>query len=186
MRQSACYIPSCRPPYEIIGESPFGLSLVDSSISANPEHESSVNGDDNKDDTPTTTSCAAEETTETILQMAADDEAKEGDGGNSDVEGGEVDDHFDAMTPHLDQHVRELDNDFNLNKWGEILAPSIPGAPDRWIPPGPPVRFLGYVPKLNAPAHLLDVDSPGRWSDYVFQANYGQVNVRGPKTYVGH
>ena len=165
--------PSRRPLYEIIGESPFAHSLVDSSISAN--HETSVNDedDDDEDDTLQTTSyAAAEETTETILQMAADDEAEEGDGGNSDVEGGEVDDHFDAMMSHLD----ELDNDNDLNERGEISALLIPGAPDGWIPPGPPVGFLGYMPKLdlNATAHFSDVENPGRWSEYVFQPKYGQ------------
>ena len=67
--------PSRRPTYDIIGESPFAHSLVDSSISAN--HETSVNDedDDDEDDTLQTTSYAAgaEETTETILQMAVDD-----------------------------------------------------------------------------------------------------------------
>ena len=124
--------PSRRPPYEIIGESPFAHSLVDSSISAN--HETSVNDedDDDEDDTLQTTSyAAAEETTETILQMAADDEAEEGDGGNSDVEGGEVDDHFDAM---MWSHLNDEDNDIDLDERGEISAPSIPGAPDGWIP----------------------------------------------------
>jgi hypothetical protein len=123
--------PSRCPPYKIIGELPFAHSLVDSSISAN--HETSINDedDDDEDDTLQTTSyAAAEETTETILQMAADDEAEEGDGGNSDVEGGEVDDQFDAMTPHLDEH----DNDIDLDERGEISALSIPGAPDGWIP----------------------------------------------------
>ncbi len=71
-----------------------------------------------------------------------------------------MDDHFDAMMSHLD----ELDNDNDLNERGEISALLIPGAPDGWIPPGPPVGFLGYMPKLdlNATAHFSDVDNPGR------------------------
>ncbi len=105
--------------------------------------------------------------------MAADDEAEEGDGGNSDVEGGEVDDHFDAM---MWSHLNDEDNNIDLDERGEISAPSIPGAPDGWIPPGPPVGFLGYMPKLdlNATAHFSDVENPGRWSEYVFQPKYGQ------------
>jgi hypothetical protein len=90
-----------------------------------------------------------------------------------------VDDHFDVM-------MSVLDNDINLDEWGEISAPLIPGAPDGWIPPGPPITLLGYVPKLDAPAHFSDVDNPGRWSQFVFQPKYGQMNNRGPKVYVGH
>jgi hypothetical protein len=111
--------------------------------------------------------------------MAIDDEAEKGDGGGSDVEGLEVDNHFDAM-------MVEVDNDIDVNEWGEISSPLIPGAPDGWIPPGPPTSFLGYVPKLDAPANFLDVDNPGRWSQFVFQPKYGQMNNRGPKVYVGH
>ncbi len=135
--------------------------------------------DEGNNDGSTPQMHAVEETAETILQMAIDDEAEKGDGGGSDVEGLEVDNHFDAM-------MVEVDNDIDVNEWGEISSPLIPGAPDGWIPPGPPTSFLGYVPKLDAPANFLDVDNPGRWSQFVFQPKYGQMNNRGPKVYVGH
>jgi hypothetical protein len=56
------------------------------------------------------------------------------------------------------------------------------------IPPGPPKNFIGYLPKLDmgAPAHFSNVDNPGRWSKFVFQPKYAQVNRKGPKKYVGH
>jgi hypothetical protein len=85
----------------------------------------------------------------------------------------EVDNHFDAM-------MVEVNNDIDVDEWGEISSPLIPGAPDGWIPPGPPTTFLGYVPKLDAPENFLDVDNPGRWSQFVFQPKYGQMNNRGP------
>ncbi len=170
--------PPCRPLYEIVGESPFAFSLIDSSLSTSYKPEgSSVDG--NNDGSMPQTQNVVEEMAEAILQMALDDEAEEGDGGGSDVKRGQVDDHFDAM-------MSVLDNNIALDEWGEISAPSIPGAPDGWIPPGPPITFLGYVPKLDAPAHFSDVDNPGRWSQFVFQPKYGQMNNRGPKVYVGH
>ncbi len=92
-------------------------------------------------------------------------------GSNSDVEGGEVNLHYNAMMSvdrRLDEHVRLLANDLDINKWGEVSVPSIPGAPDGWIPPGAPINFFGYIPKLDAPAHFADVDNPGRWNDFAF------------------
>jgi hypothetical protein len=65
--------------------SPFAQSLVDSSISTSMvvnENETSSINDDGDGREPTA------ETTVAILQMAADDKAEKGDGGNSDVEEG--------------------------------------------------------------------------------------------------
>jgi hypothetical protein len=166
--------PPCHLPYKIVGESPFSSSLVDSSLSTSYEPKGSSVDDGNNDDS-TSQMQTVEEKAEIILQMALDDEAEKGDGGGSE----EVDDHFDAM-------MIEVDNDIDLDEWGEISVPLIPGAPDRWIPPGSPITFLGYVPKLDAPAHFSDVDNPGQWSRFVFQPKYGQMNNRGPKVYVGH
>ena len=69
--------------------------------------------DEGNNDGSTPQMHAVEETAETILQMAIDDEAEKGDGGGSDVEGLEVDNHFDAM-------MVEVDNDIDVNEWGEI------------------------------------------------------------------
>jgi hypothetical protein len=96
--------------------------------------------------------------------VAADDKAKEGDGGDSDVKGGEVHLHFEAMISvdrQLDEHIRHLANDLDIKEWGELFDPPIPGAPDGWIPPGAPITFLGYRPKLDAPAFFANVDNPG-------------------------
>ncbi len=104
------------------------------------------------------------ETAVAILQMAADDKAEEGDGGDSNVKGGEVHLHFEAMMSvdrRLDEHVRHLANDLDIEEWGELFDPPIPGAPDGWIPPGAPITFLGYRPKLDAPAFFANVDNPG-------------------------
>ncbi len=53
-----------------------------------------------------------------------------------------MDDHFDAM-------MCVLDNDIDLNEWEEISTLSIPGAPHGWIPLGPTITFISYVPKLD-------------------------------------
>ena len=54
------------------------------------------------------------------------------------------------------------------------------GAPDGWVPPGPPPTWAGYQPKGNAP-ELGDVDNPGNWSLYSFCPKYKTGSV-----YSGH
>ena len=67
---------SCSPS-ELIGASPFDLCLVNSTILMTINDASSI-GDNG----------VMLETMGTILQMAADDQAEEGDGGGSNVEEG--------------------------------------------------------------------------------------------------
>jgi hypothetical protein len=96
--------------------------------------------------------------------MVADEKTEEGDGGNSNVEGGEMILHFEAMISvdrQLDKHVCHLASNLDIKEWGEVFAQPIPGAPDGWIPPGAPITFLGYHPKLDAPAFFANVDNPG-------------------------
>jgi hypothetical protein len=104
------------------------------------------------------------ETAVAILQMAADNKAKEGDGSNSDVEGGEVNLNFEAMMSvdhELDEHVCHFANDLDIKEWGEVFDLPIPGVPDGWISPGAPITFLSYRQKLDAPAFFANVDNPG-------------------------
>ncbi len=56
------------------------------------------------------------------------------------------------------------------------------GAPDGWFPPGPPLSFCGYEPKtdLGAPG-VEDIDNPGMWNLYLFEARYGVVKENGKK-----
>ena len=54
------------------------------------------------------------------------------------------------------------------------------GAPDGWVPPGPPPNWTGYHPKGNAP-QAGDIDNPGGWSLYSFEAKYKKGGV-----YCGH
>jgi hypothetical protein len=79
-------------PLFSIGALPFAQSLVDSSISMSMNENETSSIDDNGDGREPTA-----ETAVIILQMAADDKAKEGDGGNSNVKGEEVNLHFEAM-----------------------------------------------------------------------------------------
>jgi hypothetical protein len=44
----------------------------------------------------------------------------------------------------LHEHVRHLANDLDIEEWGEVFDPPIPGVPDGWIPSGTPITFLGY------------------------------------------
>ncbi len=126
-------------------------------------------------------------------QRAADDKAEEGDDGNSDVEGGEVNLYFEAMMSvnrRLDEHICHLANDLNIEEWGELFDPPIPGAPDGWIPPGAPITFLGCRPKLDAPAFFAEIDNPCRWNEFVFQPKYasekGRNGEKKQMRYVGH
>jgi hypothetical protein len=114
--------------------------------------------------------------------MMAEDNAEEGDGGDSDVEGDEVNMHYQAMTA-----IEE--NDLDLDEWGEVSDPSIPGAPEGWIPPSAQIGFICYCAKFDAPSHFSEVDNPGRWSDLVFQPKYVKVKGRDKtttSTYAGH
>jgi hypothetical protein len=168
--------PNCAAPLFLIGALPFDQSLVDSSIStAINKNENSSIDDDGDGGEPTAEIVVA------ILQMAADNKAKEGDGGIRNVKGGEVNLHFEAMMSvncQLDEHVRNLANNLDIEEWGEVFAMPIPGAPDRWISPGAPITFLCYCLKLDAPAFFANVDNPGQWNGFVFQPKYASEKGR--------
>ena len=147
----------------------YNQSLVDSSISTRMNENSGSTNDDG--------GVLGEETDTAILQMVAEDEAEEGDGGDSDVEGGEINLHNEAMMAidrWVDELNRSLDNDLDFGELDEAfeqVPPTIPGAPNGWTPPGPPENYRGYLPKLDAGAPLLfsEVDNPDGWSEFVFQ-----------------
>jgi hypothetical protein len=176
------FSPPRAPPSELIGTSPFDLSLVDSTISTtmNEDASSSV----------ANSGVGQKETDANILQLMANDLEEEGDGGDSDVEGGEVDLHHNVIPPatrRIDEHFCSIDNEIDIDEWGEQFTPPIPSAPDGWIPPGVPINFLGYVPKLDAPLIFDNVDNPAGWDQFVFQAKYAvEKGKKGPKKYVGH
>jgi len=157
------------PPTHQVGASPFDQSFVESTISTTA-HSSTNDGDYEHEP-------RKHETDEVILQMAAEDFAEEGDGGDSDVEGGEVNLHFEAMSliDRNEETIRALSNDLDEDNLGEEFMEDetqIPGAPQGWIPPGAPITYQGYVPKSNAPLFFSEVDNPGGWSDFCFQAKY--------------
>ncbi len=61
-----------------------------------------------------------------ILKMAADDKDEEGDGNDSDVEGGQMSLHYNSIMLadcRLDEHVRHLANDLDLmlTNWERCL-----------------------------------------------------------------
>ncbi len=155
------------PPTHQVGASPFHQSLVESTISTTVH--SSTNGDDYEQ--------GQRKTDDVILQMAAEDFAEEGDGSDSDVEGGEVNLHFEAMSL-MDRNletIHALANDLDEDDLGEEFVEDesqIPGAPQGWVPPGAPIGYQGYFPKSNSPLFFSEVDNPGGWSDFCFQAKY--------------
>ncbi len=64
------------------------------------------------------------ETTGTILQMVADNQAEEGGGGDSDVEGGKVGLHNDvvcSVNGRHDEHFMLINNNLDIDKLGRSL-----------------------------------------------------------------
>ncbi len=119
------------------------------------------------------------------------DNEESGDMGDSDDEGAEADIH------HKGINLREVletsnetigdDADNIDNVKGEEFATTeghcavqLLGAPDGWVPPGPPLTWPGYQPKGNAP-QPGNIDNPGLWSLYSFAPKYKTGNV-----YSGH
>ncbi len=110
------------------------------------------------------------------------DDEESGDMGDSNVEGAEADIH------NKDINLREVlessnkpigDNADNIDDVkGEEFATTkahcavqLLGAPDGWVPPGPPQTWPGYQPKGNAP-QPGNIDNPGLWSLYSFAPKY--------------
>ena len=167
-------------PVENVGASPFGLSIAESDVTA-PTASS-------PGDVPI-------ETPEQIKAWAVEDNAgKGGDGGDSDEEGLEVLDHLLCVREHeLEQSVRDEAN--GIESWyedGEEMATTttiptsdIPGSPPGWFPFSPPATHSEYnKPKpgsSGAPEDFMDVDNPGSYCDFTFQAKYDSA-----KKYKGH
>jgi hypothetical protein len=127
------FSPPCAPPSELIGASPFDFSLVDSTILTTMNEDASRS--------VANSGVGQKETDAIILQLMANDEEEERDGGDSNVEGGEADLRHNVMPPatrRSDEHFRSIDNEIDIDEWGEQFMPPIPGAPDGWIPPALP------------------------------------------------
>ena len=125
--------------------------------------------------------------------------------GDSNVEGGEADIHNEGLNLRtmLEGSNEAIGDDANNIDpvWGEEFDavtgeeegrhPQISGAPEGWVPPGPPKAWKGYKPKieLGAPA-FADVDNPGSWNLFSFDAKYGtekgNSKEKGKRKYLGH
>ena len=114
-----------------------------------------------------------------------------GDMGDSDDGGAEADIHNEGVSLRevLESSNEPIGDDAdNIDDLkGEEFSPAegngvvqLVGAPDGWVPPGPPPTWAGYQPKGNAP-ELGDVDNPGNWSLYSFCPKYKTGSV-----YSGH
>ena len=161
----------------VVGTSPFEGSTVASSITS-PTESNAIEYDG--------------ETNEQIIAGFNHDMREfvqgrsdnyEGDSGD---EGEEVDDHFDATSFNADaeqQRERVDCNDVDVNEDGEEYTnTAIDGAPEGWSPPSAPDDFKGYEPKHDAPPSFADVDNPGGWSQYTFQATYKNQKYEGCET----
>ena len=104
------------------------------------------------------------ETSEQLQALFQAELAELGDGGLSDEEGDEVDVHNNAVV----NDPEEWDKRNQANSFCEDKG--IPGQPDGWFPPGPPEDWAGYCPRYDAPPTFSQVDNPGGWSDFTFQA----------------
>lgn len=122
------------------------------------------------------TSSPETESEQLIRAEAAQDYLQRGDGGNSDEEGDEANEHNDCVNiaARLGLNGDDIDDlDLDVDNNGEQLC-SLPGAPHNWLPPQPPATFKGYIPKpqSGAPTTFDDVDNPGGWTDFMFQPKY--------------
>ena len=99
--------------------------------------------------------------------------------GDSDDEGEEADIHNEAtiLREMFESSNEPIGDDAdNLDDVkGEEFARKVGntgvqllGAPEGWVPPGPPPNWTGYQPKGNAP-QADDIDNPGAWSLYSFE-----------------
>ena len=113
-----------------------------------------------------------------------EDYQAKGDGGDSDEEGEEADIHHSSIILNRPEQLdrTEVEEDVDPEDKG------IPGAPEGWIKPGPPDDWQGYSPKTyddHEPSFFEDVDNPGCWSDYTFQAKYNNGQYDGHFTPCG-
>lgn len=99
-----------------------------------------------------------------------DDESFDEDftaGDDSDEDGEEAE-----LFIHQEEHDQdEMDDDEEVfgSEAETTPARTLLGSPPGWLPPMPPIGFQ-YKPKMNAPATWDEVDNPGGWSKYTFQA----------------
>ncbi len=123
-------------------------------------------------------------------EVNADDE-ESGNMGDSDDEGADADIHNKGINLRevLESSNEPIGDDADNidNVKGEEFAPTkghgavqLLGAPDGWVPPGPPPTWAGYQPKGNAP-QPGNIDNPGSWSLYSFASKYKTGNF-----YSGH
>ncbi len=127
-----------------------------------------------------------------------DDDDEADDLGDSDVEGGEADIHNKGLNLRtvlkgsnkvIGDDANNLDpfcgEEFDAVTGEEEGCRQISGAPESWVPPGPPTAWKGYEPKIDLDAPVVAaVDNPGSWNLFSFEAKYG--TEKGKRKYLGH
>lgn len=112
------------------------------------------------------------------MQLSRETLFEEGDGDDSDNEGGERELHTAAMNLGEISERNDVELALDADEWG-----AIPGSPDSWTPPCAPPDFKPYEPKYDVPS-LDNLDNPGGWSEYTYQPKY--TGSRENRSYVGH
>lgn len=105
-----------------------------------------------------------------------------GDGEDSDEEGDE------AAMHRSEVRAADTEPELDRDNEGEELTShpnaAIPGAPPGWLPPQPPEDHV-YVPKFDAPTDFSDVDNPGGFDSFSFQAKFTGQKYKGHFTPAG-
>ena len=129
-----------------------------------------------------TAGVARQDDDEVIETLGLADLADTGDGGGSDCEHEssryfvserDAEEIFEPAEEILDDD--DIDDDYNLPQL-------YPGVPPGWQKPGPPPGWVPSPPKQGSGCpDWEDVDNPGDWSEYSYQARHNRSNQ-----YKGH
>lgn len=166
-------------PLRIVGASPFSGSDANSPLTATTADADLTTDDNRARDEP--------DRDQQIEEQFVADFLEKGDGGDSDEEGGEINEHNNSVAfLNSTQQQQRLEDNITIEQ--DDIAdvpdePTIPGAPENWTPPKPPESHTGYKPKPDsgAPESFHDVDNPAGWCDYFFMAKYDKQGK-----YIGH
>lgn len=101
---------------------------------------------------------------------------------DSGDEGEELDFHNITFDDPNTRHMHEdIENDLSMDHDNGFTL--VPGTPDGWTRPLNPDDF-NYTPKYDTPVSWEEVDNPGKWSQFSYQAKYD--TDKNNRKYAGH
>jgi hypothetical protein len=84
----------------------------------------------------------------------------------------------------IEDDVADYDNNWTLADAEEGTVCGIEGAPDGWVPPGPPEMWQYRQQVHRGEPHFDSVDNPAKWDKYTFRAKFdGTRNTDGYSGY---